>query len=147
MPGVYAPEGPVVAFVADFWGHTPALTGCITDAGSIAVIPGGQQVCAQLGLANWVGELSDDELIVVDFEQTVIDSFGSRCVPRVEAPAFAQQLLDTAGLIDWTVADNNNWTAQRPCAGPGVDPATKTLTVGGRRPKPGENVPATQPTT
>lgn len=153
MHGLVGASDPIES-CAELWrngvialGDAPALTGCITDAGSIAVVPGQQQVCAELGLANWVGELTDEELELINFQQSVIDRFASRCVPRFEAADLAQQLLDDAGLTDWAVADNDNWNAKRPCAGPGVDPATKTVTVGGRQPQPGEDVPDIEPST
>jgi len=124
-------------------GEPPALTACVTNEGTIAVIPGDQQVCAQLGFANWVGAFSDDERRIVEFQTAVTEWFGTQCVPQGDALPQAEQFVADFDLDGWTVTDSGHWGVDRPCAASGVDPVTKTVNVGGRRRSAADNTPTT----
>lgn len=115
-------------------GDPPELHACLNNAGTIAVIPGDSNVCSTLGFSNWVGAFSTDELQLINFQEEVTEWFGTQCIPESDAIRDAHRFVDRLDDDGWTVVNSGNWSSQRPCAASGVDPATKTVSVGGRRP-------------
>ncbi len=128
-----------VAACAQVWadgrfglGDTPRLTACVTDTGIIAVVPGDQQVCANLGYALWNTKVDDDALTIIAFQDELGPILGLTCYPEDAALEIVADQLAKHGLEDWTITSNHNWTAELPCAAPGIDPLTRTVTVGAR---------------
>lgn len=137
--GLSMVEDPVAA-CAEQWnsgvlgsGSVPALTACISNDGTIAVIPGDQQVCSKLGLDNWVGSFSTGEEKLISFTEAVTDYFASKCVAPDDAVSAAQRLLDEWHMAGWSIQNSGGWTSARQCTGSGVDPANKHVIVVSRR--------------
>ncbi len=111
----------------------PPLTACITGDGFIAVVPGGDQACVDLGFALWRGSFDDDEQAVIEFRKEVARSFGLTCYSEQEGTLAVETLLNEHGLDGWTIVSNHDWTDAFPCTASGVDATSKTVTLGGRQ--------------
>lgn len=119
------------------------LTACISDVGTLTVIPGDQEVCSRLGFDNWVGSFSDYELMLNDLQTELGERIGVTCHSREEAFTIAAEIMNKYHLRDWTLVDNNNWSAERRCSTTGIDPVEKAIYLGGRRPSKHETPPTT----
>jgi hypothetical protein len=133
------PTGDPVAACREVWqsgvfgtGEVPALTACVTNDGIIAVVPGGDQACVDLGFALWRGSFDDDDQSVIDFHEELARSLTSTCYGEQNAKEVVRALLNDYGLDGWTVLSNDNWTDAFPCTASGVDAASKTVTLAGR---------------
>ena len=113
-------------------GEVPNLTACVTDTGVVAVIPGGEQVCGDLGFAIWSGTFEVRNLTQVTFSDELTATFRTTCYSQSAAISAAQKLLDKYELDDWTIATNNNWTNTLPCTASGINPESKSVTLGSR---------------
>ena len=94
----------------------PQLTACVLDTGVIGVIPGDQRVCAELGLANWVGELSNDELNLIAFHEALVANFADRCVTEAVVEAEVRVVMAEFGVADWSIAMRGGYTPERQCS-------------------------------
>ena len=122
-------------------GKVPALTACITGDGFIAVVPGGDQACIDLGFSLWRGSFDAGEQSTNDFRQEVGRSFGLTCYPALEGPPVVAALLDKYGLDGWTIVSNDDWTDASPCTASGVNSLTKTVALGARPRYPQDSNP------
>jgi len=120
-----APMGPdPVASCGELWVNgriasdesPPLLTSCVLDTGIVAVIPGDQQVCAELGFANWIGELTGDELNLIEFHDALVANFADRCVTEDVAEAEVRAVMAEFGVDDWSVAMRGGYTPERQCS-------------------------------
>lgn len=111
----------------------PPLTACVLDTGLVAVIPGTQEVCSRLGIANWVGELSDEQVNEIAFHEEVVETFGGRCVSEAEVDAELPGLMAEYGLDDWTIDRRGGYTPTRQCTAVAVDSVNKTVILISRR--------------
>ncbi|MCE9620930.1 MAG: hypothetical protein K8R99_01145 [Actinomycetia bacterium] len=109
--------------------NVPALTACITDQGRIAVVPGGNQSCIDLGYSLWNGSLAESDDDLITFQVDLARELMENCSSREEAADDVQDLLTQHGLEEWTIAFSDNWTADMPCTKPAVDPQSKTVTL------------------
>lgn len=123
-----------VAACAELWRNgtlgtdgAPPLSACVTEGGIIAVVPGDPEVCADLGMAQWVGDFDDEEERVIALQDALITVSSTRCIPHDEAAAVLDDLLDAYGLDGWTVVDQGRFSAERPCAVLAMDPATEQV--------------------
>lgn len=119
------------------------LTACISDVGTLTVIPGDQEVCSRLGFDNWVGSFSDYELMLSDLQDELSNRISLTCHSREEAFTIAAEIMNEYHLRDWTLVDNNNWSTERSCSTIGVDPVEKSIHLGGRHPSKHETPPTT----
>ncbi len=119
----------------------PPLTACITGDGFIAVMPGGDQACVDLGFSLWRGSFDDNEQAANDFRQEVGRSLGSTCYSAQEGQQVVAALLDDYGLGGWTIVGNDDWTDAFPCTAGGVDVGSKTVTLGRRERFPQDSNP------
>jgi hypothetical protein len=108
----------------------PELTVCVGDAGLAEVYPGGPDVCERLGRSAPAGEL-DDAAAERELQRRLSLLFGPMCVGREDAIAFAQATLDDLGLRGWTIELTGPFDDEFPCAGSGVDPIRRTVSIGG----------------
>lgn len=121
-------QGPL-ADQADPPGSVPPLQACVNQEGTFVVFPSDDPaVCQRLGLATPAP--SDDQLRSVQEVQRELVAYieGNRCPTIDDAAAHAQELLDDAGLVDWTV-ERRPPTGERPCASISIDPDTNTIIV------------------
>ena len=95
----------------------PVLTACISDGGLVAVIPGNQQVCENLGYANWVGELTDEERNLIAFQDALTSNFGDRCVTENNAQPRVRSIMVQFGYSEWTLVQRGGYTPARQCTG------------------------------
>ncbi|MBI4885043.1 MAG: hypothetical protein HY826_13415 [Actinobacteria bacterium] len=110
----------------------PRLTSCVTNDGIIAVVPGGEQTCAELGWSRWVGTFSEDERNLIAFRAAMQSTFVATCYSQSTAERAVRTLLSEYGLDDWQIATNDDWTNALPCTAGGVDPESKSVTLGAR---------------
>lgn len=115
-------------------GSVPPLVGCVNAAGAAAVFPGEGDICQQLGLPTLEEGLSDEQLAIIEMQDSLIETFLGRCFNEADALAEARHELDTAGLEDWTAQAAEAFPADSPCAGMGVDPNQELVIVFGIRP-------------
>lgn len=134
---VVADPGDPVAACAALWATgvfgdvaVPELTACTNESGTAAVFPGGPDVCARLGFAGVAPtEVAPDDVYLL--AARLRTEFGPRCVPRDEAVRIVEALFDELGLDAWTIELTAPFHAGRPCTASGVDPARRTVSIGG----------------
>ena len=114
----------------------PTLTACVNDGGIVVVVPGDQQICGQLGLANWVGALTDDEKQVMAFADELATTFADGCILEPDAEAAAQAVIDKYHLDDWTIVQQGGYTPQRSCSLAGAVPEQQLVVIASRRGTP-----------
>ena len=119
----------------------PPLTACITEDGIIAVVPGGDQACADLGFSLWRGSFDNDEQSIIDFQDEVGHSLGLTCYTAPEGQLVVEALLNKYGLDGWTIVTNDDRSDSLPCTASAVDTPTKTVTVYGRLRTPQDSNP------
>jgi hypothetical protein len=107
----------------------PLLTACVLKTGLIAVIPGNEGICSQLGLANWVGELSDDAANSLAFYEAAVAKFGDRCLTLDDLLPRLRTLMEEFGVADWPVIDRGGYSETKPCAAVAVSAETKTIII------------------
>ena len=112
------------------------LTACVNDGGIVAVIPGDQQICSQLGLANWVGALTDDDKQVMAFADELATTFSERCIVEADAEAAVQAVIDKYQFDDWTIVQQGGYAPQRACSLAGAVPEQHTVVIASRRSTP-----------
>lgn len=118
-------------------GTEPAeLTACVSGGGIVVVIPGDQQICSQLGLANWVGALTDDDRQVIAFADELATTFSERCIVESDAEAAVQALIDEYQFNDWTIVQQGRYTPQRLCSLAGAVPEQHLVVIASRRGTP-----------
>lgn len=115
-------------------GTVPPLVGCVNAAGAAAVFPGEGDVCERLGLPNLEAGLTDEQVAIIELQETLIDTFLDRCFTEDEAVAEARRQLDAAGLDNWTAEPAEAFPVGLSCAGVGVDPNNELVIVVGVRP-------------
>jgi hypothetical protein len=86
-------------------GEAPPLVACVTDADTVAVLPGDHSACANAG---WVSadtspEANSDPSVLLP--SLLSDTFAGRCMNVAAATAAAQDVLDQLGLAGWTIRD------------------------------------------
>lgn len=114
----------------------PTLTVCVNDGGIVAVIPGDQQICSRLGLANWVGALTDDDGQVMAFADELATTFAASCITEPDAIATAQAVIDKYRLDDWTIVQQGGYTPQRACSLAAAVPEQHLVVIASRRGTP-----------
>lgn len=114
----------------------PTLTACVSDGGIVAVVPGGQQICSRLGLANWVGALTDDDGQVIAFADELATAFAASCITESEAVAAAQAVIDKYLLDDWAIVQRGGYTPERACSLAGAVPEQHLVVIASRRGTP-----------
>ncbi|MEQ1701189.1 MAG: hypothetical protein ABMA25_13835 [Ilumatobacteraceae bacterium] len=107
--------------------QVPPLTACVLKTGFVAVIPGTQEVCSKLGIANWVGELSDEEANLLAFQEAIVATFGDQCVGEADAERLISSLLEQFGLSDWTVIKRGGYSATRQCTSAPTDAGSRLV--------------------
>ncbi|MGH8873922.1 MAG: hypothetical protein ACRDVM_01540 [Acidimicrobiia bacterium] len=109
--------------------EVPPLVACVLDSGMVAVFPGGPEVCAALGLASPDPDpgVAEENRLIVELEEALISQIAGRCLPEDQAAAIVRRELDQKGFEDWQVAVTVPFTAERPCASLGFDPANRTV--------------------
>jgi hypothetical protein len=113
-------------------GATPHLTACVTKTDIVAVVPGNGDVCEQLGLRLWNTVVNGADRAIIEFNDEITQTLRDACYPEPEATTLTKAAMDRHGLGDWTVASNGNWSTTVPCTAIGIDPTTKTVTLGAR---------------
>lgn len=110
--------------------QAPDLVACVGPGGQAAVFPGeSDEQCGALGLAPLDVELSPDQLVAIEFEDSFTDRIIDRgCIAVDEFVAIATEELERADL-DWDVVVLNEPTAATPCAIAGFDPANGAVNV------------------
>ena len=121
--------------------EVPPLTACITSDGVIAVVPGGDQACVDLGFSLWRGSFDDAEQSAIDFHEQMARSLTFTCYGEQEATRLVKALLSEHGLDGWTIVSNDNWTDAFPCTASGVDTGSKTVTLTARPRTPQDSNP------
>lgn len=114
----------------------PQLTACVLDTGIIAVIPGDQRVCAELGLANWVGELSDGEVNLLAFQDALVAGFGDRCVTEGNVEAEVRAIMAEFGVADWEILLRGGYTPTRQCSAVTAAAEEQVVVIASRRGTP-----------
>lgn len=114
----------------------PTLTACVNDGGIVAVIPGDQQICGQLGLANWVGALTDNDKQLIAFADELTATFAAACITEPDARAAAQAVIDKYRLDGWTIVQRGGYTPQRACSLAGAVPEEHLVVIASRRGTP-----------
>lgn len=127
-----------------FDGAPPPLTACVLDTGVIGVIPGDQRVCAELGLANWVGALTDDEQNLLAFQEALFDNFAERCVGEADVEARTRDLMDAFDVADWTLLQRGGYSVERPCSGVVAFAEDRLVVIISRRVIPDSVPPSTE---
>jgi len=122
-------------------GDVPRLTACVTDTNIVAVIPGEEHVCEQLGYTLWNGVIDEDAQTVIAFQDEINQTLGRTCYPRDAGIEIAVEIMARYGLTGWTTALIENWGDDRPCTVASVDPVAKTVTISGRRKHPNDKDP------
>lgn len=117
-------------------GEPSTLTACVNDGGIVAVIPGDQQICNQLGLANWVGALTNDDKQVMAFADELTTTFTQRCISETDAEAAVQAVIDKYRLDGWTIVQQGGYTPQRACSLAGAVPEQQLVVIASRRGTP-----------
>lgn len=115
-----------------FGGFAPAgeLRVCVTRGGAAAVIPGGNDLCDALGLAEFEPLFPDDLTLAVSRASREISTIllaNNRCVPPAEAEGEVQTVLDQYGLSGWTITIDGAFSAGEPCASVALDPELTTV--------------------
>lgn len=113
--------------------EAPELTACVLDTGVVAVLPGNKGVCAKIGLANWVGELTDEETNLIAFQEAFSAQFGERCVAEDDAMPLVRSLMVQFGYSDWTVVERGGYSTTRQCTAAGINVEEKLVVVASRR--------------
>ncbi|MEI7547473.1 MAG: hypothetical protein WCK21_05370, partial [Actinomycetota bacterium] len=126
-------------------GEAAALTPCVTKSGIVAVVPGDQQVCADLGMSLWNRAYIDADQSVVVAQDELTQTLGLTCYPADGATRIAHDVLSRHGLAGWAVVSNDNWSPEFPCTGAGIDPSNKTITLGARPRTPRDLEPKGKP--
>ena len=114
-------------------GSVPPLVGCVNAAGAAAVFPGEGDVCERLGLPTLEEGLSDEQVSIIEMQDSLIDTFLDRCFTEDAAVAEARRQLEAAGLEDWTAQVAEAFPDDGPCAGVGVDPDQEIVILVGVR--------------
>lgn len=114
----------------------PALTACVSEGGIVAVVPGDQQVCDRLGLANWVGALTDDEKQMMAFADELATTFSASCIVEADATTVVQAVIDKYRLDGWTIVQSGGYTPQRACSLAGAVPEQHLVVIASRRGTP-----------
>jgi hypothetical protein len=114
-------------------GDVPPLTGCVNEAGAAVVVPGEGAVCNRVGLAELEPGLTAEQQAAVTVNDTLIDLFGTECFDQATAVEEVERQLDAAGLDEWTADAPEDFDPATPCAGPGIDAASKRIFVIGAR--------------
>jgi hypothetical protein len=94
----------------------PELTACILETGIIAVIPGDSQVCARLGLANWVGDFTPSETDLLEFQDALVARFLDRCVTDDDVESEVRALMAEYGVASWRLVQRGGYTSERQCS-------------------------------
>lgn len=109
-------------------GSVPPLVACVAENGSLAVFPTSDTaICSRLGLpvADLEGQSDADALREVS--EDLIDYFQSEgCASMSDAEEVVRDILDRAGLGDWTIVSEPT-TPENPCASHSFDPPTETV--------------------
>lgn len=114
----------------------PRLAACVADSGVVAVFPGDDAVCSQLGLAELVPGEGDEQRAVVALQEQMSAQYAQSCLRQPEAMATAQRLLDESGLPGWTVQLAEDFPAGLECGVATPLPESRIVIVGGARPAP-----------
>lgn len=102
--------------------EAPPLVGCISEGGAVAVMPGDESTCSQLGLLNYDGSTDAD----IDRTRSAIEKIeeainGADCVSAADASRSVEQILSDNGLADWTVVAADVDGASTTCMSAGID--------------------------
>jgi hypothetical protein len=111
----------------DASGEIPALAACVTDGELIAVLPGTNALCAQLG---WdVADVSEGDAVhpATEIESVLSDRFGVECWNADQARAIANEVINELGLEDWTVESSR--AVNGACNTYGVEPLNHRVVV------------------
>lgn len=87
-------------------GTIPALVGCVTPDGGLAVVPSdGPTTCQDLGLTDTAHDQPTGELGALANAQTEITRYiqSTTCQPIDEAHLAIREILDRNGLTDWAI--------------------------------------------
>jgi len=114
----------------------PELTACVLDTGLVAVIPGDQRVCAQLGFANWAGALTDENLDITAFHEVLVENFAERCLTESEVEAEVRAVMAEHGFADWPLVMRGGYTAERQCSIVALDLEGRFIVIVSRRGSP-----------
>lgn len=109
-------------------GQVPALIGCVTDEGNLAVFPGDNPaLCRQLGLTEPdPGSVSDGDALR-RLESDLVAWFDQHgCQPLDVAEHDIRQILHAHGLDDWHISKSAG-NEHDPCASFGLDALNKTI--------------------
>ena len=121
--------------------QVPPLSACVTNDGIIAVVPGGDQACIDLGYSLWRDSFDEDEQSAIEFHDEVGLTLGTTCYSEPEATQVVKALLSEYGLTGWTVVTNDDRADAFPCTASAVDPPTKTITLYARPRTPQDSNP------
>ncbi|MFV1970341.1 MAG: hypothetical protein ACC683_04950 [Acidimicrobiia bacterium] len=139
--GIRPPGAPTVDLCAAPWtegiltnvavrpGEIPALTGCVTDTGVLAVFPTDDAaICERLGLATPTPSVPSDGVNPVFMAKNEIVGYFSneQCATLTEASTRVRIILDDHGLREWTITTQPPHP-QRPCASFAYDTDTQTV--------------------
>ncbi len=105
---------------------------CVTGDGVAAVIPGGDELCDELGLTEYAPPSPRDlAQAVTDADRELREIFlpSNRCVPPSEAEPETKRVLDKFGLSGWTITIAGTFSADEPCASVALDIETTTAFV------------------
>lgn len=111
-------------------GAVPALTACVTQAGTLAVLPTGDSaVCEELGLAYPEPSSQTEADNVRQLDSSLNQLFSSSdCVAIDDVVAQVRLIMADSDLLDWTI-DLGAATDERPCASYSLDARTRTITL------------------
>ena len=110
-------------------GEVPPLTGCVTEAGDLAVFPSDEAgVCEALGLADLVPSQRQDGLSEIAMANERLNAvfLGSECIPFAEAEGTVRAILDESGLAGWSV-EIDEQSRGLPCASYALDVSNQTV--------------------
>ncbi|MCU1392699.1 MAG: hypothetical protein JWM34_1127 [Ilumatobacteraceae bacterium] len=114
-------------------GEAPNLVACVSPAGASAVFPSDDpDVCGSLGLAALDPNVSTDQQALIALANGLSDgAAGKGCIDEATLRAIVTDAIAHAGASGITVkVDSSTYVAaDRHCAVPGFDVATRTVTI------------------
>ncbi len=112
-------------------GSAPDLVECVTDVGTIAVLPGDPSTCAAVGFAHRSGAVGNAEAQVVVLAETIRTEGEGRCLTVDQARELIEEAFDRAELNDWTIELGTPLDSVRTCAGTGLDEQRRVVLIVG----------------
>ena len=107
------------------------LEACVTDQSIVAVIPGGEGVCGELGLEEFDEAIPGDPVNDAQRELDLI-FIPPNCETQERAERETIRVLDKYGLSGWTIRVAGTFSADEPCATVALDRDATTAFVQSR---------------